>query len=86
MINQLTNLARKSCLLGLFLAGVGVSLVYAQQTATGQITNETGAAIPEANVLIQRTTVGSVADIEGNYCIAASSDDMLTFSFVGYLT
>jgi TonB-linked SusC/RagA family outer membrane protein len=86
MTNQLTNLARKCGLLGLFLAGLSVPLVYAQQTVTGQITDETGAAIPGANVLIQGTTVGSVADVEGNYRIAASSDDVLVFSFVGYLT
>ena len=86
MTNQFTNLARKCSLLGLFLAGMGVPLVYAQQTVTGQITDETGAAIPGANVLIQGTTVGSVADVEGNYRISASSDDVLVFSFVGYLT
>ena len=86
MQQQIYTFKSKSCVSGLVLALLSVQLSYAQQTVTGQITDETGEGIPGANVLIQGTSSGSVADVEGNYRISASPSDILTFSFVGYLT
>ncbi len=86
MKNHFTKLAGKCSLLWLFLALLSIQHVYAQQTVRGQVTDETGESIPGANVLVQGTTSGSVTDIDGNYSIAASSDAVLVFSFVGYHT
>ncbi|MEQ9439359.1 MAG: TonB-dependent receptor [Cyclobacteriaceae bacterium] len=86
MQNQLYYLIKKRGALGLLLILLSIPPALAQQTITGQITDETGESIPGANVLIQGTSTGSVADVDGNFRITASSDDILVFSFVGYLT
>ncbi|MCA6078919.1 SusC/RagA family TonB-linked outer membrane protein [Fulvivirga sedimenti] len=63
-----------------------VSMAYGQQTVSGQITDENNDPIPGVNVIIQGTTAGTVTDAFGNYSINASSNDVLVFSFVGYVT
>ncbi|MEM9831327.1 MAG: TonB-dependent receptor [Bacteroidota bacterium] len=86
MQKQIYAFRRKSCISGLVLALLSVQLSYAQQMVSGQIIDDTGEAIPGANILIQGTSTGTVADVEGNYRISASPDDVLVFSFVGFLT
>jgi TonB-dependent SusC/RagA subfamily outer membrane receptor len=49
----------------------------------GTIKDNTGEALPGATVTIKGTTYGSVTDIDGNYSVRASSNDVLVFSFVG---
>ncbi len=63
-----------------------VSMAYGQQTVSGQITDDNNDPIPGVNVIIQGTTAGTVTDAFGNYSISASSNDVLVFSFVGYVT
>ena len=53
---------------------------------TGKVTDEKGLAIPGANIAIKGTQSGGVTDIQGNYTIDAESNDVLVFSFIGYLT
>lgn len=40
--------------------------------------------IPGANVIIKGTQTGTVTDMNGNFTINASSEDILVFSFLGY--
>lgn len=56
-------------------------------TITGRVTDDTGSALPGANVVERGTTNGTVTDADGRYQIAVSSRDaVLVFSFVGAIT
>lgn len=52
---------------------------------SGKVTDETGAALPGVNVVVDGTTQGSVTNLDGNYKITVpGSSTVLVFSFVGY--
>ncbi|MEJ2005099.1 MAG: carboxypeptidase-like regulatory domain-containing protein, partial [Cyclobacteriaceae bacterium] len=72
-----------SLVVGLLLT---VSMAYGQSPVSGTISDENGDPIPGVNVILSGTTTGTVSDAFGNYSIQASPDDVLVFSFVGYLT
>lgn len=55
-------------------------------TISGKITDsESGEPLPGVNVVIKNSTHGTVTDIDGNYTLQASPEDVLVFSFIGYL-
>ena len=60
--------------------------IEAQNTSqvTGKVTNQDGEAIPFVNVIVKGTSVGTSADIDGNYAIQASPDQTLVFSYIGF--
>ncbi len=59
--------------------------VWAQEVqVTGQVTDENGEPIPGATVLVKGTNAGTATDMDGKYALAASSDAVLVFSFIGY--
>jgi TonB-linked SusC/RagA family outer membrane protein len=62
--------------------------VQAQSTVTGKITSgEDQLELPGVSVLIKGTTTGGMTDANGNYTIRTNSpDDILVFSFVGFVT
>ena len=41
-----------------------------QRTITGKVTDQTGASIPGASVLVKGTTIGTTTDINGNYSLS----------------
>lgn len=53
------------------------------RTITGQVTDENGAPIPFATVLIKGSKKGASADQNGNFSIAAKTGDVLVFSSQG---
>lgn len=56
------------------------------QVISGKVTEATsGEALPGVSILIKGTTQGTISDMEGNFSIQAASDDILVFSFIGYL-
>lgn len=61
------------------------TLGYAQNLKiTGKVTNQSdGFGIPGVSILIKGTSDGTVTDIDGNYNISASANDILVFSFIG---
>ena len=63
----------------LFTAGM-----YAQ-TVNGTVTSSDG-PMPGATVQVKGTNTGTTTDFDGNFSIAASADDVLVVSFVGYST
>jgi TonB-dependent starch-binding outer membrane protein SusC len=66
---------------------VGLASAQAQkQVITGKITDATGAPLPGVSILIKGTTIGTSADVDGNYSLQASPDDVLVLSFIGYAT
>ena len=63
------------------------TLVSAQRTVTGQVTDETGTALIGATVLLQGTDRGTATDLDGNYNIEVPGDEaVLVFSYLGYAT
>ncbi|MEO9891308.1 TonB-dependent receptor [Aurantibacter sp.] len=55
-----------------------------QSTITGIVTDDTGAPLPGANVLVKGTTTGTQTDFDGNFTIEADSDATLIFSYIGF--
>lgn len=62
------------------------SLEAIQTTVTGNVTDETGAPLPGASVIVKGTTNGTQTDFDGNYTITAAEDATLVFSYIGYST
>src|SRR5690606_10298066 len=52
----------------------------------GRVTDQKGAGIPGATVLIEGTTIGTATDIDGNFTIEAPEESVLMISFIGYKT
>jgi len=61
-------------------------LVFGQQTVTGTVTDEAGQILPGVTITVKNTTRGTISDINGEYSIEASSNAILLYSSVGYLT
>ena len=57
-------------------------------TVSGRVTDTQGnEPLPGVNVIVQESTVGTVTDIDGEYSLEVpSSESVLVFSFVGYLS
>jgi TonB-dependent SusC/RagA subfamily outer membrane receptor len=53
-------------------------------TITGQVTDEKGEPVPGVSVLIEKTTYGTVTDIEGKYSIKVPANGNLIFTSIGY--
>ena len=60
------------------------SLIFAQNSISGSVSDESNNPIPGATVVVQGTTTGVVTDFDGNYQINASAGDQLTFSSLGF--
>ena len=63
-------------------------LGHAQQAfVSGKVIDETtNDPLPGVNVLIKGSTEGAITDIEGNYRLEVAPEDVLVFSFIGYLS
>ena len=57
-------------------------VTFAQQTITGNVTDESGAPIPGATIVSDNNA--TTTDFDGNFTIDASINDVLTVSYVGY--
>ncbi|MBB3701053.1 SusC/RagA family TonB-linked outer membrane protein [Flammeovirga yaeyamensis] len=55
-----------------------------ERTVTGSVV-ENGQPLPGVTVLVKGTSQGSITDFNGQFSILASEQDVLVFSFVGYL-
>ena len=73
------KLNRISFLLILF----GVQL-YAQNSVSGNVTDNKGNPIPGVSVIVQGTNQGTNTDFDGNYSIAVASDQKLLFTSIGF--
>lgn len=59
----------------------------AQNTITGTITSEeNGESLPGVTILIKGTGNGTISSVNGDFSIAASPNDTLIFSSVGFVT
>jgi TonB-linked SusC/RagA family outer membrane protein len=79
----MNKIYRTTCVAGIMFLMCVAS--YAQrQLVTGTIKEASGSAVPGVNILIKGTTEGTTTDNEGKFSLNASSDDVLTISFIGY--
>jgi TonB-linked SusC/RagA family outer membrane protein len=75
---------RKSLLLALLFFAV-VTVARAQQVVKGKLTDETGAPIPGASILIKGTTIGTTTDNTGSFSITLPpKSKILVLSALGY--
>lgn len=70
----------------LFLLCFSASTLYAQESIKGQVVDDLGIPLPGVTVIVDGTTNGAAADIDGNFTISASQGDVLSFSYVGFKT
>ena len=55
-------------------------------TVRGVVTDKYSEPIPGVNVMVKGTVTGTFTDVDGNYFLDASSDAVLEFSSLGFLT
>ncbi len=70
------------CFLSLLLS----TIMYAQSTITGNVTDQTGEAVIGCTVLEKGTSNGTITDFDGNFTLQVQAGKTLVFSYVGYLT
>lgn len=56
-----------------------------ERKITGTVTDSKGLPIPGVNILIKGTKTGTSTNLEGKYSIKARDNNILTFSFLGYI-
>lgn len=78
------SLTKTKLILYLFLFGL-TSLFAQESTITGTVTNPESVPVAGASIVIKGTTSGVATDFDGNYSIDASPDDVLVFSYIGFL-
>jgi TonB-linked SusC/RagA family outer membrane protein len=67
----------------LFFASFGL---YAQQTVSGVVTDDSGSPLPAVNVVVKGTATGVSTDFDGNYSITVANGSVLVFSSIGFET
>jgi TonB-linked SusC/RagA family outer membrane protein len=73
--------------LSLLICGCSISLFAQEGKVTGKITDESGAALSGASVVVKGTTNGVVTDARGEYSITVSGNNaVLEVSFLGYVS
>ncbi|MBT30531.1 MAG: SusC/RagA family TonB-linked outer membrane protein [Thalassobius sp.] len=81
-LKTVLSLLRKQLVL-LLLMAVHVA-TYAQENITGQVLAEDGEPLPGVSIIIKGTSTGTTTDFDGNFKIAATSEAILQFSYIGY--
>ncbi len=76
----------RTLLLGTMMMLISSTLLFAQRTVTGTVTDsEDGQPLLGVNVIVQGTTIGSITDASGTYSLDIPEGDVsLQFSFIGY--
>ncbi len=71
-----------TALMGIFLLAVP-AWAQQQKTVTGRVTDEQGAPLPGASVVIKGTTVGTITGSAGNFTLRAVEGQVLQFRYLG---
>ena len=58
----------------------------AQTSVSGTVSDSSGVPLPGATVIVAGTSNGVTTDFDGIYSISASEGDVLSVSYVGYVT
>ncbi|WP_104733908.1 vWA domain-containing protein [Hanstruepera ponticola] len=76
----------KKVTLALFVMMFSVQVHSQEKTISGTIADENGLPLPGVNIMVKRTSIGTQTDFDGNYEIKANLGDILTYSYLGYVT
>ncbi len=61
--------------------------VLEERTITGSVTDESGAPLIGATIIVKNTSIGTTTDFDGNFSISVPDDSkILVFSYTGYQT
>jgi TonB-linked SusC/RagA family outer membrane protein len=77
---------RKSKLLLLMWLLCGIQLLWAQNKITGKVSDENGAPVFGATVVVKNTNVSTVTGTDGSFSITAPANSTLQVSYVGFRT
>lgn len=66
------------------LPPIVATVLAADLTVSGRVTDETGSGVPGVNVVVKGTTNGTQTDTDGRYSITAPDNATLVVSYVGY--
>jgi TonB-dependent starch-binding outer membrane protein SusC len=72
-------------LCGILLSVVFTTAVLAQTVISGKVSDEKDDALPGVSVVVKGTATGTSTDNSGNFSLRANPNDVLVFSFVGFL-
>lgn len=70
-------------LIGLFLS---LSAFAQQITVKGHVVDATGEPVIGASIVQEKSTNGTITDIDGNFSLSVPANGVLTVSFIGYVT
>ncbi|MGB3151071.1 MAG: TonB-dependent receptor [Maribacter sp.] len=62
------------------------NMVFLQQSISGTVTDESGAPLPGATVVVKGSTNGTTTDFDGKFIIDVDINSVLQFSYLGYST
>ena len=68
----------------LFIASLNATFLFAQQSISGTITDESGEALIGVNIIEKNTSNGTTSDFDGNYTIQVNANATLVFSYIGF--
>ncbi|MFY0650674.1 MAG: TonB-dependent receptor [Cyclobacteriaceae bacterium] len=75
----------KTCLFMLLIL-FGPGALAQSQKVSGKVTDESGEILLGVSITIQGTTTGTTTDLDGIFSLMADTDDILSISYVGYVT
>lgn len=76
----------KNRLLFVFALIVSMQVCSQEKKITGIVSDNLGYPLPGVNIIVKGTTNGTQTDFDGNYEILAQVGDVLTISYVGFIT
>ncbi|MEL7002881.1 MAG: SusC/RagA family TonB-linked outer membrane protein, partial [Bacteroidota bacterium] len=62
------------------------TVALAQNTVSGKVVDETGEGLPGVAIQIQKSTVGTITDINGDFTLQVEAGAVLVISYVGFKT
>lgn len=86
MIESLNNLnnMNKKLYVSVLLLFLSVSILYAQKTISGKVSDNNGVPLPGVNIVVIGTTNGTATDFDGNYSLDVVDSDILEISYIGF--
>lgn len=63
-----------------------VPVIQQQKTIKGNVKDEKGETLVGVNIQIKGTTTGATTDIDGNFSLNCKPGDVLTISYIGYIS
>lgn len=69
----------------LMVCFVGTVEAQGQSIVRGTVTDSSGEPLIGVSILVKGTANGVISDLDGGFSISAAADDVLQFSYVGYI-